>query len=745
LPGYNPAHRIINNIQKNKKYNNWERLDAFTYETYNRFHINKGKADSLDLLAVNQQKPPKDSTNKNTSNQKSVTVSVGGKSKKKKNDVAQKDSTKKDFFDRMSSDSFYKTSHVFMVETVTEKRYRYPYKYQENVVATKVSGIKEPLFSMLSTQYTDYNPYQDKVTIGGSEAIGPLSYNSTKPYLFILEDSFVRGNDSVFLISFRPKNGKLFKGMIGLMYVNGKDWAIQSITARPISPDGGLDYEIIQNFEKLEGGKWFPSQILFKNVFNKMKDSSIMAGYGKAYFRDINLNPTKKESKIGIDNYVVEESSMDKSEQFWKEKRSPEFSKQDSLTYIYVDTLFKEAEKNGLKINKLIKIGKVLSQGYLKLGPLNWKLFSFLQYNGYEGFRLTPELYTNDVISKYVQLGGYVGYGFKDKAVKYGGDFVIKPVENSPFQINFTYQNDVSEVGQDQKMVLKNNTAFSNALPRLWNATHYFQTENFGLSLKIRPMKYTYLFAGIKRHEEKFRFLPYQYITENGESKPTLSIDELTLGLKYAYNEVTYKIPGMRFEEEGAAPILYLMYRQGLDQFKTDALVYQRIDLATQKTFSLARIGKMTFFLSGSYMSEKTPLTRLSSPAANYGPNNKWINSLGSFETMRPYSFFAQQTANLFVTHSFEKLLIRRKDFQPILKLHTNVGFGKYQPNIYHITELSMKGYEKGYYESGFTIDRLLTSFAGSYGFTTMYRYGPYAEKDALKNFVFKVTFWSLF
>ena len=98
--------------------------------------------------------------------------------------------------------------------------------------------------------------------------------------------------------------------MIGLMYVNGKDWAIQSITARPISPDGGLDYEIIQNFEKLEGGKWFPSQILFKNVLDRSSDSSIMVGHGKAYFRDINLNPTKKESKIGIDNYVVEEFNL---------------------------------------------------------------------------------------------------------------------------------------------------------------------------------------------------------------------------------------------------------------------------------------------------------------------------------------------------------------------------------------------------------------------------------------------------
>jgi hypothetical protein len=38
-PGENPAHRILKNVIKNKKYNNVEKLDAYEFEVYSKFEV----------------------------------------------------------------------------------------------------------------------------------------------------------------------------------------------------------------------------------------------------------------------------------------------------------------------------------------------------------------------------------------------------------------------------------------------------------------------------------------------------------------------------------------------------------------------------------------------------------------------------------------------------------------------------------------------------------------------------------
>ena len=58
-------------------------------------------------------------------------------------------------------------------------------------------------------------------------------FNKSK-YIFIIEDTlYTEMQDSVFVISYRPKPNTNFDGLEGLLYINSNKWAIQNAIARP--------------------------------------------------------------------------------------------------------------------------------------------------------------------------------------------------------------------------------------------------------------------------------------------------------------------------------------------------------------------------------------------------------------------------------------------------------------------------------------------------------------------------------
>jgi len=63
--------------------------------------------------------------------------------------------------------------------------------------------------------------------------------------------------------------------------------------------------------------------------------------------------------------------------------------------------------------------------GKIPIAFIDIDLDKLAHYNEYEGFYLGIGLHTNDRASKLFKLGGFFGYGFKDKHSKYGGDLTI--------------------------------------------------------------------------------------------------------------------------------------------------------------------------------------------------------------------------------------------------------------------------------------------------------------------------------
>ena len=98
-------------------------------------------------------------------------------------DTAILDSTQREAY------KFFEKQDFFMLETVTERKYMSPGLNQENVLATRVSGFKDPMMAFMISQVQSTSFYDDFIRILGSNYINPISRGSTKKYFFTLEDT----------------------------------------------------------------------------------------------------------------------------------------------------------------------------------------------------------------------------------------------------------------------------------------------------------------------------------------------------------------------------------------------------------------------------------------------------------------------------------------------------------------------------------------------------------------------------
>jgi len=107
---------------------------------------------------------------------------------------------------------------------------------------------------------------------------------------------------------------------------------------------------------------------------------------------------------------------------------------------------------------------------------------------------------------------------------------------------------------------------------------------------------------------------------------------------------------------------------------------------------------------------------------------------------MRSNEFLSDKYVSLFLSHNFGKLLFREgKLFNPQLMLVTNIAFGMLSnPENHHNYDFNTL--EKGYYESGFLIRKILDFSIYDLGLVVLYRYGPYGFDNVSKNFAYKIS-----
>jgi hypothetical protein len=693
LPTENPAHRIMRKVLENKKLNDWQKIHAFTYSSYNKFYVTSLPKDTEDKVPDN------------------VDFSIGS------------DSEARALFDKQ---------YLFLTESVVETKYMAPEKLHDKVVASRVSGFKDPSLSLLASQYNTFDIYKNLETVGSTNYLSPIADGAIKKYLYLIQDTLYPGNgDTVFVISYRPRRGTLFDGFKGLLYINTKQWAVQNVIARPVGSKQTFSLKISQEFEWMDNKHWFPKKINADYTFFSIKGTnSNLTGVGRSYLKDINLDADLKKREFTAVQVEIDPHAGDKDSTFWNKERVGTFGEKERTTYHVIDSVGKAT-----KLDKKLKYFNALRTGRLGVGPIDIDLNRIIRFNNYEGFRLGAGAYTNDRVSRYFSVGGYGAYGFKDKALKYGTSLDIKPVPGEFFMFGGSYSKDVDWFGEQYFALDRKATPYEKY--RFLNANNMVTDEQRSAYVRWRMLYYLQTkvsFSQTNTHVNS----AYVFVNDDNGPSNDFHFTEASVAFRYAFREKLVQTLGQTFTLPTHYPILWLQYTRGLNGVAGGEYAYDKLDAKVEKSITLKLYGTSTFQLTGGKVWGNVPLFKEYMAKANFN-KSYFIVSQNDFETMRINEFFNSQYVALFYTHSFEKLLFKTKKSRPILALHENIGFGSMANPAQHLN-VAYKTMDKGYYESGVTVDNIYSTGLTSLGVALFYRYGPYAFDNYKDNFAVKLS-----
>lgn len=702
LPGENPAHRIVNLVIANANKNNPEKMRSFSYVSYNKMYF------TADV------KPPEDTSAYGNDNDSSFSQLLA-------------------------------RQHLLLIESVTERIFRYPDNNKENVLAHRMSGMKNPAFTLLATQFQSMSFYSDHISLLDKRFLSPISKGSTSKYFFQIEDTMYNSSmDTVFVISFIPLKNKVFDGLKGVMNINTNGYAIESITAEPNEPSEVFTVSIQQKYELVDSIQWFPVQLNTNLIFNilqvpdgtkpaegERQKYTPMVGIGKSYISDISLNPDIKRREFINQGVMVNDKATKQDDDFWNQYRKDSLTSKDLETYRVIDSLGKE-----INLDKTVEILEILAAGYIPWKFINFDLGSIIWFNEYEKVRLGLGIETNERLTKWVTLGGYGAYGFGDKAWKYGAKVQFNLWPNHDLKLGVTYKRDLDF--SDGMAFNRRTTKLSSQSVYEWFLSEMDSISEHKAYVEFKVLRY--LSARLQfRHYTKDIINTDRY-NFTGTIDKHYTAAEAGIYLRYAYKEKFFQTPrGTKVSLGTKYPIMYFNFIKSLP-VTPNANDYYKLEAQIYKHFVVRKVGDTYLILTGGYIGGNPRYSELYYASGT----NSWLNIDQTFNTMRPNEFISDRFCTFHFMHDFGNVLYKKKYSKPSIAITTSLGWGDCKLTQDIDGSDYARKMNKGYFESGLQLNNLICLSIEGFGLGVYYRYGPYRFTDKeLKNWAFKLT-WTI-
>ncbi len=701
LPTENPAHRIIDRCREGRKANDGMRERSHRYTSYSKT-IFTADPDTAAVAEVD------------------TTMEAG---------VDSSDLEMRNFFS---------TQYLFLMESATRKSFIPPASEKEEVLAMRVSGLKDPSFLALAAQTKTFSIYEPQIGISQKQYLGPLAPGSTRKYLFLIEDTLYQDSDSVFVISYRPRSRTNFLGLKGLLYINTNGYAVQNVTAEAAERDESASIRFQQLHEKVADKAWFPVQL---NAFIYLDNVSLngLSPYGvtRTYLKNIEVDADVQRKEVRGPELVMDRLSTRQDEAYWSALRTDSLDAKALKTYQVIDSI-----GAAVNLDKKVKWFSALTTGRLPVGPVDILLDKVLRYNAYEGFRAGLGLATNDKVTRYVSVGGYFGYGTKDETWKYGGFLTLKPWYGRDIALKFFHENDVVESGgvsfEGPRPLISSEST------RLLYVDRMDHNERSGAQMAFRPAGGLKLWIGAER-ELRVNRVGYQFASQQAEGVTILRNEFLTggitMGMRFAFRERLARLPDREVSLGTKWPVLLVSAFRSFNGLWGGDVETWRVNASVDKTFHLRLVGDLSLRLMGGIADPNAPYAYLYDLR---GTNGKTVDTEkkqlllaadNTFQTMIANEFLADRYAAFHLKHSFGTLLVKGKHFKPRPGIVYNAAIAGLSSPEHH-RGYTFQGLNAPFLEGGVVVDGLLASL----GVGVYYRHGAYAFEEKADNLVFKLT-----
>jgi hypothetical protein len=652
-PKNNPALRIIRNVLANKDKNNFDKYDNYSYRNY--FKALGGLQTSPEL-STDSSKKEKSFNEHLLSETVSLCSKSGGQT-------------------------------------------------EDKIIATRTSGFKTPVFGQFSYAFFHkaISFYNHSIQIFGEleteekmlfNYVSPLTSESLDAYNFQLNAEYITDNDTLFEINYFPKKNRNFNALQGTLFISSNGYALTNIVAHPFDK-GLIDFKFNQIYNLVDG-KWFPQKLEEEISFHQMRPRKGSPAYF-AYFITSSIDSIRFDTPgenlpKHLDRVYLDEESITGSNAILNAVRPVQLSAKEMEVYVKKDSAFRNNPIPDIIMNMAPKI----IEGKIPVNKIDIDLLRFYGNNPYEGSRWGLGLHTNEYWLKYFAVGAYVGYGSKDKKLKYGGELEFTLNRQRSAKINYSVQNTLQEVGNDMDFNLLNDYG------RIISPSRFEYCIENKISAVYHIFRELKLDASLRTQDVR----PAYTSVYKGAPLPDYKADALHFSLRYAKGEKHTLFGTYRMVTLLGNPILNISYTRGLDFLQKNSFVYNRLEASVDLIAYNGLIGQSNLRLEGGYIDRSLPYGMLFTAEGSKRADISFVVN-NTFQTMRPDEFLSDKYAHVFYSHHFGSLLFKTKRFSPEFSLAYNAGWGDLSDATAY-TGMNFEVKNHIYQEAGIIVDNML-------------------------------------
>lgn len=409
-PDYSYDRRLMTNIIENRKHNNPDNLSNIVYNDYAR-----------------------------------TTIFLKGIDKKrvKKSKILSKSSSA--FI--QETDTTVRMPFLIVEQLQNHKRGKNAKDEEVTMLSDTSAMILKGISAEIKTVVldkitTELNFYENQLDVFARGIPSPAGSASMLDYNIYLSDSVDIDGVRQYKFNFYPKSKRALT-FEGYLWATSDVWALTEIHA--IVPNSAninfvSDVVVDISYEKTDRGKWFTkAQSVRLNMTLVTRDSTSTKTQSFAV-KKVNTflvepsGPEMQEYTDSISNEMIAEKL---SQDEILSQIKPEMDTFETQAYEGI----KEFHKNGWfrfadKFTYMAMFG-YYNLGYIDIGPH----YMFFHNNLIEGARVSIPLRTSRKVSEHFFVGGYIGYGFRNKQLAYGGTIAAKcgKKNRSVFTLNTRY------------------------------------------------------------------------------------------------------------------------------------------------------------------------------------------------------------------------------------------------------------------------------------------------------------------
>ncbi len=521
---------------------------------------------------------------------------------------------------------------------------------KEKIITDSIINIKEmfreeTINNVIDLLYQDIDILQNKISLIDYNFMSPFSSLGSKFYRYYIKDTIDYKGEKVIKLLFSPIDKQSFS-FEGEMYVayesNHKVMFFDMKTREDINLNFAENLHIMQSFKIKDGVVYKDEEVLEMDIEANKKLPALHIKRNEIFTEltpaEYALTTTENTQKINIQNL-----------------RPKELDQEGKGVYKMVDDL----NENKWWKSRLA-ILKVLSTGYhitAKKRLVVGNIFSLLNYNEPEGFKLSGSYKTLPKLHPKINSEGHLSYGFRDKKWKYA--FNIGYSFNAPFDefpehyFDYSYRRIVRFPGDYFDL---SDYEPSYATMRLGDIQNFLFIDDHTISY-LKEYKNNFMFKlSLTKGEYSgygrlnYKIPEYTFGTDTG----LFNDFRANLTLVYAPNQKYFRSRMERVQLMTRYPHITLSYDKGFKNVLGSNHDYSSLRMYIVKRINLSFLGYTYSSLKLGYTWGDIPPMFMYTPRANIGfviPGAP--TGIDMFNMHSDMEFIADRYAQLQLTHYF--------------------------------------------------------------------------------------------